>query len=100
MWKKPLTPTLSPQERGEGARESRQTSASEPHSDHLLEDLPLDVLVGEAFLVPPPAVALHLLGGRDEAVADLGEVGVGVVQGEDQAAGADPAQCQVRRARR
>jgi hypothetical protein len=37
---------------------------------------------------------LHGLGRRHETAGDLGEVGVGVIQAEDQAAGADPAQRQ------
>ena len=69
-------------------------SAPELLGKHLFQDLPLDVLVGEGGIVPPPAVALHLLGGRDEAVGDLAEIVVGVVQAEDQPAGSDPAQRQ------
>src|SRR3954470_16021525 len=61
----------------------------------LVQDLPenpaLDGLVGLRRIVPPPAVALHFLRRRDEAVGDFAEIGVGVVQAENQAAGADPA---------
>src|ERR1700740_2751178 len=42
-------------------------SALENAAEHLFEDLALDVLVGELAVVPPPAVLLHLAGGRDEA---------------------------------
>src|SRR5215471_19457577 len=67
-------------------------SALEHAAEHLFEDLALDVLVGELAVVPPPAVLLHLGRGGDEAARDLVEVGVGVVEAEDQAARADPAQ--------
>src|SRR6185437_14252720 len=63
-----------------------------PH--HLAQDLPLDVLVGERSILPPPAVALHLFGGGDKAAGDFAEIGVGVVQAEDQASRSDPAQRQ------
>ena len=56
--------------------------------------LRLMVLLVMRRIVPPPAVALHLLGGGDETVGDFAEIGVGVVQAEDQPAGADPAQRQ------
>src|SRR5689334_10797921 len=46
----------------------RAPSASKPLGEHLFQNLPLDVLVGHRSIVPPPAVALHLLGGRDKAV--------------------------------
>src|SRR5947207_5466292 len=39
-------------------------SAPKPLGKHLFQNLPLDVLVGQRGIVPPPAVALHLLGGR------------------------------------
>ena len=45
-------------------------------------------------IAPPPAVPLHRPGGGDEPLRDRLEIGVGVIQAEDQAAGADPAQRQ------
>src|SRR5215475_12972007 len=70
----------------------RSSSALEHAAEHLFEDLALDVLVGELAVVPPPAVLLHLGRGGDEAVGDLVEVGIGVVEAEDQPSRADPAQ--------
>src|SRR5882757_2751573 len=80
--------------RDKPAMTANESSGLSPLSsrDHLLEDLPADVLVGEAGLVPPPAIPLHLLGSGDEAAGDLGEIRIAVVQAEDQAASADPAQ--------
>src|ERR1700716_23015 len=72
----------------------RAPLAPEPLGQHLFQNLPLDVLVGHRSIVPPPAVALHLLGRRDKAVGDFREIGVRVVEAEDQPAGADPAQRQ------
>ncbi len=60
--------------------------------DHLPEDLPADGFVGHRGFAPPPAILLHLAGGGDKSVGDLSEIGVGVVQAEDETAGADPAQ--------
>src|SRR5260221_14232998 len=54
--------------------------------EHLFQDLPLDALVGEGCVMPPPAVALHLLGCRDEAIGDRGKVVIRKVQAEDQPA--------------
>src|SRR5690242_19231984 len=48
--------------------------APKPLRKHLFQDLPLDAPVGQRSIVPPPAIALHLLGGRDKAVGHLSEV--------------------------
>src|SRR6476620_9652613 len=61
---------------------------------HLFQDLPADRLVVEGSVVPPPAVALHLLTGGNKAISDRGKIRIGVVEAEDQPAGADPAQRQ------
>src|SRR6266850_4254153 len=66
--------------------DGRASSAPELLGKHLLQDLPLDVLVGQRGVVPPPAVALHLLGRRDETVGHFAEIRVGVVQAEDEPA--------------
>src|SRR5689334_21737393 len=71
---------------------SAKASALEHAAEHLFEDLAHDVLAGELAVVPPPAVLLHLGRGGDEAARDLVEVGIGVVEAEDQPARADPAQ--------
>src|ERR1700744_4723408 len=52
--------------------------------EHLFQDLPADVFVGQASLVPPPAILLHLVGGIGETLGDFDEIGVGVVQAENQ----------------
>jgi hypothetical protein len=41
---------------------------------------------------PPPAVALHFFRRRHDAIGDHGEIGVGIVQTEDEASGAHPTQ--------
>src|ERR1044072_5546281 len=71
-----------------------KASAPKPLRQHLFQDLPLDGLVGQRGVVPPPAVALHLLGRRHKAVGHLGEVRIRVVEAEYQPAGSDPAQRQ------
>jgi hypothetical protein len=53
------------------------------------------VFGGERIVRPPPTILLHLLRSRDEPVAHLGEVSIGVIQAEDQTAGSYPAQRQV-----
>src|SRR3954470_460505 len=58
------------------------TLAPKPLAKHLFQNLPLDVLVGEGSIMPPPAIALHLLSRRDKAIRHLGEIGVGVVEAE------------------
>ena len=63
---------------------------------HLLEHAAFDGLVGELGLGPPPAVVLHRAGRRHESVGDLREVRGGVIQAEDQAPGAHPAQARAR----
>ena len=47
--------------------------------DHLLEDRPLDCLIGQRRMAPPPAVRLHGAGRGDEAIGDSGEIGIGGV---------------------
>src|SRR6266851_4785165 len=73
--------------------ESEISGLPQPFSrQHLFQDPPADILVAEISVVPPPAIPLHLLGGRDEAVGDRGKVVIAKVQAEDQPAGSDPAQ--------
>src|SRR6187402_397597 len=74
-----------------GTTEARdiRTSATEPLGEQLFQDPPLDVLVGEGSIVPPPAVALHLVGRRDKAIGHFAEIRLGVVEAEYQPAGAD-----------
>src|SRR6516165_3291796 len=67
-------------------------SAPEAAADHFFQDLPADALVGERSIVPPPAIALHLFGRGYEPLFDLGEIGIRVVQTENESAAADPAQ--------
>ncbi len=57
----------------------------------------LMALLVELRIGPPPAVALHLLGRRHDSVGDRGEIRFRVIQAEDQASGAHPAQGQARR---
>src|SRR5260370_28966771 len=59
---------------------------------HFLENLPADGLVGERGVAPPPAVLLHFPGRSDKAISHLSKIRIGVVQAENQTAGADPAQ--------
>src|SRR5260370_31398909 len=68
------------------AMTEKRAQLPQPFSrEHLFEDLPLDAFVGEASIVPPPAIPLHLLGGGDEAVGDFGKIRIAVVQAEDHA---------------
>ena len=53
----------------------------------------IDLLVS-CRVAPPPAVPLHGLGGGDKAVRDRLEIGVGIIEAENQAPGSDPAQRQ------
>src|SRR6266700_4282080 len=62
--------------------------------DHLLEDAAPDRAVGGRRIAPPPAVLLHGARRGDETVCYGLEVGVRIVEAEDQATGADPAQRQ------
>src|SRR5947207_13318694 len=66
------------------------SDSPKPLREHLFQNPPLDVLVGHRSIVPPPAVALHLLGGRDNAVGHFSEIRAGVVQAADQTAGSNP----------
>src|SRR5262249_37185093 len=63
---------------------------------HLFQNLALDA--GARLLrsipLPPPAVAAHGLGGSNKAVGDGVKVGGRIVEAEDQAAGAHPAERQ------
>src|SRR5713226_2250635 len=71
------------------------TLAGKSSRQHLLQDLPADALVGERGVAPPPAVLLHLLGRRDKTLRYFSKIPLGVVQAENQAAGSDPAQCEL-----
>src|SRR3984893_19075816 len=62
--------------------------------DRFLEDLPADLLVGEGSVAPPPAILLHFLRRGHEALRHLGKIRIRVVQADDQAASANPAQCE------
>ena len=61
---------------------------------HLLQDAPADSLVGEPSVTPPPAIRIHLPRRSDDALHHFGEVGIGVVEAEDEAPAANPAQGQ------
>src|SRR5947209_20635126 len=71
-------------------------NAASPRSSrhHLFDDLPADRPVRQRSIAPPPAVLLHLFGRGDEAVRHLGKIRIGVVEAENQTAGANPAQRQ------
>ena len=62
--------------------------------DHLFDDLALDRPVRGRRIAPPPPILLHCPGGGDEPVCHCLEVAIGIIEAEDQAAGADPAQRQ------
>src|SRR6266576_514742 len=68
--------------------------ATEPMRQDLPQHAPLDRLVGRRRVMPPESIASHGFGRRHEPVRDRREIGVRVVEAEDQAAGADPAQRQ------
>src|ERR1700737_557413 len=67
-------------------------------SDDLPQDSTLDRLGGRRGVGPPPPLLLHRPGGRHEPIRDRLEIGVGVVETEDQAPCSDPTQCQAFRA--
>src|SRR5436305_8679771 len=76
---------------------SRALSAARRHQamrDDLAQDAPLNRLVRSGRIGPPPTVLPHRLGGCNKAVADSREVLIRVVEAEDQASGANPAQRQ------
>jgi hypothetical protein len=77
--------------------DGRSRSRSPPGLKHFLEHAAPDRPVREFGVVPPPAVALHFPGRRQNPVGDFGEVRVGVIQAEDEAPRAHPAQGQPRR---
>src|SRR5262245_336522 len=60
--------------------------------EHLAQDLGLDR--ARSYVDPPPAVIPHGLGGRLEAVGHGREILLRIVEAEDDAARADPAQSQ------
>jgi hypothetical protein len=62
-----------------------------PVGPEFAQDLAFDQFVRGGPVGPPPAVVLHRLAGGGETVDDGFEVLIGVIQAEDQAAGADPA---------
>src|SRR5579872_6948097 len=72
----------------------KRSSAPKLASQHLFEDLAADGLVGQRAITPPPAVALHLSGGRDKALLHFRKIGIAEVQAEDQPPRSDPAQRQ------
>src|SRR5262245_63793721 len=65
---------------------------SKPMRQDLPQHAPLDCLVGCCRLVPPEAVVLHGFGSRHKAIRDRREICVRVIEAEDQAPGADPAE--------
>src|SRR5215510_1615799 len=69
-------------------------AAAEPMRQDLPQHAPLDRLVGRCRLMPPEAVALHRFGGCYEPICNRREIRVRVVEAEDQAPGADPAERQ------
>ena len=72
---------------------------AEPMRDHLFQNTAFDCLVCQAGLAPPPPVRLHLLCRCDEAISHRLDVGLGVIEAEDQPAAADPTQRQPFRAK-
>ena len=74
-----------------GSGQSPARLPAESGGDQFAKDAALDRAVGEGAL-PPPAVFAHGFAGGDEAVQHGLEIGIGVVQAEDQAPRADPAQ--------
>ena len=62
--------------------------------DHLLEDRPLDRFVGQRRTAPPPAILLHGSSRGDETVGHRREIGLSVVEAENQASRSNPAQRQ------
>src|SRR5579863_2045615 len=59
-----------------GGISKREASPPKPARQHLFENLAADGLVGQRAVTPPPAVALHLFGGRDKALLHLGKIGI------------------------
>lgn len=66
---------------------------AEPVPQYLAGDAAPDLLIAGGRAIRP-AVSLHRLRGGDEAIDDGAEVGVGVIQAEDEPARPDPAQCE------
>src|SRR5215471_18052007 len=69
-----------------GDRE-KNSSTRKRAMDHFAQDPAPDALVGEGGTMPPPAVLLHPGGRGDNAVRHFREIGIGVVEAEDEAAG-------------
>src|SRR5262245_51748497 len=69
----------------------RSPAAEKTGGEHLAQDAAADPAVRESGVGPEEAVVAHGPGSGDETRGELGEVGVGVVVAEDEAAGADPA---------
>ena len=86
----------------DGVRRARNSGAYRPSlpRQRLLEHPPPELPVGHALAAPPPAVGLASARGGDEAVGDLGEIRVAIVEAEDEPPGADPARAPALRARR
>src|SRR6516162_10353982 len=63
-------------------------------SDHLAQNPTFDLSVAGERVLPPPATALHRFGGGNEAVGDRLEIGLRIIQAEDQPASAHPAKRQ------
>src|SRR5690349_13017691 len=80
------------------SRAARERSSGafrrQPMREDFAQDFTPDRLVRCSRIAPPPAVLLHRIGGSDKTVRDGDEIGLGVVETEDQPAGADPAECQ------
>src|SRR6516225_1557173 len=84
--------------RGLSITENRAAQARPAFADNLLKHRSLDGAVSQCRIAPPPSIALHGARRRDEPIDNGGEVGIAVVEAEDQTAGADPAQQQSFRA--
>ncbi len=56
----------------------------EPLRDHLSQDPALDRAIARLRISPPPAVPLHCPRGGDEPDRDRIEIGVEIIQAEDQ----------------
>src|SRR5262249_34368434 len=65
-----------------------------PMREDFAQDFSPDRLVGRRRTGPPPAVLAHRIRGGDKTVRDSRKISIGVVEAENQPAGADPAQRQ------
>src|SRR5690242_7860468 len=71
-----------------------RSRSPETRDKHLLEHLPPDGCVGDAWVGPPPAVLPHGERCGKEALRDCFEIGFRVVEAEYDTTGPDPAQRQ------